>query len=312
MIQSNAASALATQEAGPSVDAAAQSPIPTTPSRAANDPVARSPAGPQDDLEDDEHAELRLARSRDRNREHARRTRLRKKQQLESLQGKVKELQDESKLLKQTIEECSIASILLELSNGDEGRNEDVDEDAKGIENIISKSVEERTFFTVNGKRKRFVSDADCNPPPMKLRIKGKVTLIGGNNNKAQINWKSGVYVDEDGEQKQLTPTELEGLRRERNRMHAKMTRDRKKLFISSVEKTIADLEEHNKKMREILAKQALRHSSCVTPDLGPMEANPDFIPSMMSSAVVEATTSKDKEVEKEREPQPNATIVVG
>lgn len=310
MIQSNAATALAAQEAGPSVDAAAQSPIPTTPSRAANDPVARSP-GTQDDLEDDDHAELRLARSRDRNREHARRTRLRKKQQLESLQGKVKELQDESKLLKQTIEECSIASILLELSNGDERRNQKVDEDAMGIEKIISKSVEERTFFTVNGKRKRFVSDADCNPPPMKLKIKGKVTLIGGNNNKAQINWKTGVYVDEDGQQKQLTPTELEGLRRERNRMHAKMTRDRKKLFISSVEKTIADLEEHNKKMREILAKQALRHSSCVTPDLGPMEANPDFIPSMISPAA-EATTTKNKEIKKEREPQSKATILVG
>ena len=88
------------------------------------------------------------------------------------------------------------------------------------------------------------------------------------------------------------------------------MKKKKKKRFIPSVEKTIADLEEHNKKMREILAKQALRHSSCVTPDLGPMEANPDFIPSMMSSAVVEATTSKDMEVE--REPQPNATIVVG
>merc|ERR1711957_982527 len=49
-------------------------------------------------------SEERLAKSRDRNRQHARRTRLRKKQQLESLQKTVKELQEENKLLKQTIE----------------------------------------------------------------------------------------------------------------------------------------------------------------------------------------------------------------
>lgn len=43
--------------------------------------------------------------------------------------------------------------------------------------------------------------------------------------------------------------------------MHAKMTRDRKKLFISSVEKTIADLEKDNQRMRDILSKQATLYS---------------------------------------------------
>ena len=43
--------------------------------------------------------------------------------------------------------------------------------------------------------------------------------------------------------------------------MHAKMTRDRKKLFISSVEKTIADLEKENQRMRDILSKQATLYS---------------------------------------------------
>jgi hypothetical protein len=76
---------------------------------------------------------------------------------------------------------------------------------------------------------------------------------------------------------------------RERNRMHAKMTRDRKKLFINSVEKTISDLEENNKRMRQILAKQALRHSPCVTPDFAPVEGNPDNVPSI----TIEALTPK-------------------
>jgi hypothetical protein len=62
--------------------------------------------------------------------------------------------------------------------------------------------------------------------------------------------------------------------------MHAKMTRDRKKLFISSVEKTIAELEQKNKRMRDILAKQAVQYSQIsaamggsksITPEQSPM-----------------------------------------
>ncbi len=89
--------------------------------------------------------------------------------------------------------------------------------------------------------------------------------------------------------------------------MHAKMTRDRKKLFITSVEKTISDLEEHNKLMRDILAKQALRHSACVTPDLGPMKSNPDAIPAMMTAIAAASRTQDEKEQAKRRAP-----VVVG
>lgn len=36
--------------------------------------------------------------------------------------------------------------------------------------------------------------------------------------------------------------------------MHAKMTRDRKKNFIATIEQTIADLEEENARMRNLLS----------------------------------------------------------
>ena len=161
---------------------------------------------------DSSDSDDRIARSRDRNREHARRTRLRKKQQLEALQKRVKELQKESKLLKQTIEECSIASILLGLSTGE--INDESDElDLESVKSTVSSDAQDKTFFTITGKRKRFVSDADINPPPMKLNIKGKTTYVGGTNSKAQINWKTGVYLDDKGEQQQLTSSELEELR---------------------------------------------------------------------------------------------------
>ncbi len=158
---------------------------------------------------EEDNAEERLARSRDRNREHARRTRLRKKAQLQALQARVKELQDESRMLRQTVEECSIASILLGLSSGTNQRQND---DFADLQDACHAETE-RTFFTMTGKRKRFVSDAGDGPPPMKLKIKGQTTLVGGSGGKSHINWKTGVYLDEKGEQKQLTSAELESLR---------------------------------------------------------------------------------------------------
>jgi hypothetical protein len=67
--------------------------------------------------------------------------------------------------------------------------------------------------------------------------------------------------------------------------MHAKMTRDRKKVFISSVEKTISELEEDNKRMKDIIANQALSDSP-VTPEHSPMmtfHGSPDIssVPSL-------------------------------
>jgi hypothetical protein len=214
--------------------------------------------------ENEGDAEKRLARSRQRNREHARRTRLRKKKQLEALQVKVKSLEQEGRALKQSIEECSIASILVGLSSGtqDVASLLDLEEEEEHPPEQHHQSVR----VTRVGKRKRFVVENGPVQQPLKLKCDGgKTTLIGGE--KTHINWKSGVYSDENGVQHKLTPLQLESLRRERNRMHAKMTRDRKKSFISSVEQTIVQLERDNERMRNVLTKVAeLTGSESVTP----------------------------------------------
>lgn len=221
----------------------------------------------------DDNAEERLARSRARNREHARRTRLRKKAQLEALQSKVKELQAESRLLRQAVEECSIASILLGLSSG---KQDSITDAVVDLPTSQTSGTTELLATDVGGKRKRFLPDSpDSGPQPMALKIKGKTTLVGsGANNagKTHINWKSGVYCDEDGVHQKLSAEELEALRRERNRMHAKKTRDRRKMYVSTAERTISELESENKKMREILAKQAKQHAMETS-------ANPPVIP---------------------------------
>lgn len=157
--------------------------------------------------EEEEDAEKRLARSRERNREHARRTRLRKKAQLEALQSKVKGLETESRLLRQSLEECSIASILVGLSSG--SQKQTVTDTLLSVTNAKGPKV----ALFVGGKRKRFISEDNIEKPPqpLKLSIDGRITLIGGG--KTHINWKSGVYCDENGTQKQLTQDQLETLR---------------------------------------------------------------------------------------------------
>jgi len=175
--------------------------------------VLLNPISPLDRSEDsnmeeeEEDAEKRLARSRERNREHARRTRLRKKAQLEALQSKVKGLENESRLLKQSLEECSIASILVGLSSGSQQQT------VTDALLDVSTSKGPKVALFVGGKRKRFISEESVEKPPqpLKLNIDGRITLIGGG--KTHINWKSGVYCDENGVQKQLTQDQLETLR---------------------------------------------------------------------------------------------------
>jgi hypothetical protein len=168
------------------------------------------PASSSEDEKDveEEDSERRMARSRERNREHARRTRLRKKAQLQVLQSKVKELQAKSQVLKQSLEECSIASILVGLSSGNQNCP---------IESLLLEATKAEgpdIVKLVGSKRKRFVSEDMTEKPtaqPLRININGETTLIGGG--RTNINWKSGVYSDGSGAQRQLTQGQLEGLR---------------------------------------------------------------------------------------------------
>ena len=210
-----------------------------------------------DNNDNEDDTERRLARSRERNREHARRTRRRKKVQLEVLQEKVKKLRGENKSLKQSLEECTIASILVGFSGvTDDDVDNDHDNDAT-IQSLIKEAtdLESKDIFKTTvggigpgGKRKRFVSDAsesdiaasatdadDCSSPssaatgnnnnstntttaaaavsfPLKLEINGRIVLIGGDG-RTHINWKTGIYTDDNGIRSQLTKQQLESLR---------------------------------------------------------------------------------------------------
>ena len=224
-------------------------------------------------------------RNRERNKEHARKTRLRKKELIDGLKARVRELEEEGRVLKQQVEACNVASILIGLSTG-EG-----DAATPEVASTSVASIPSQPSFTEalsGGKRKRFLSidGEETSPPPMELNIKGHIVSVGGSgkNGKMQMNWKTGTYFDEEGKRQRLTESELKALRlvlrlvfcpfnmyrklvvyigladcthfrRERNRMHAKMTRDRKKCFVASLNRVIAKLEQENQGLRNILTR---------------------------------------------------------
>lgn len=73
---------------------------------------------------------------------------------------------------------------------------------------------------------------------------------------KPTIHWKNGYTLDRDGQRRDLTPNELDNMRRERNRLHAKMTRDRKKLYIETLSRAVSNLEDENRRVRDALNLQ--------------------------------------------------------
>jgi hypothetical protein len=187
----------------------------------------------EEEEEEEEGAERRLARGRERNREHARRTRLRKKAQLEALQSKVKGLQADSRVLQQSLEECSLANILVGLSSSTNNNNSNNKDASTSIPSLLQVAQEQapndsnsKSNSNVGGtaggytnKRRRFVSDASDTiptpPQPLKLKINGRSAVIGGGGSgtRTHINWKTGVYSDESGTKQQLTQAQLERLR---------------------------------------------------------------------------------------------------
>jgi hypothetical protein len=99
---------------------------------------------------------------------------------------------------------------------------------------------------------------------------------------------------------------------RERNRMHAKMTRDRKKCFIATVQKAIDDLEQELVRLRRGLSEQERdddapmssstgNHHNLVTPELTARPSPPSSSSSnrSFSSAVSSSFRSSDQQQKK-------------
>mmetsp|Transcript_11191 Transcript_11191/g.32315 ORF Transcript_11191/g.32315 Transcript_11191/m.32315 type:complete len:387 (-) Transcript_11191:549-1709(-) len=181
----------------------------------------------------------RIQRSRERNRIHARKTRQRKKEQLQSLQTRAEQLKGEQINLKLSINEKNTANILCCLFSNNQGSQSSATEDPR-VEALLTRPEEEI-------------------PDPSKLPALQPLILPSG----AQHSKRGHNSINNNLQQQQLpndgidyellgkdrskcTPAELDQIRRERNRMHAKRTRDRKRLFMEEIAEMCKVLEGEN------------------------------------------------------------------
>ncbi|GKY96886.1 hypothetical protein MPSEU_000647600 [Mayamaea pseudoterrestris] len=185
--------------------------------------------------------------SRERNRIHAQRTRQRKKEQSTSVQALADELKKEQLRLKQVITEKVTANILLGLFAKNSGADADGSDDPR-IDEILRRPAEDIPN----------VSQMTELLPPL--------ILPGQHASKKMKEAAPLDGFDHDllgKDRSKCSSKELDLIRRERNRMHAKRTRERKRLFMGSMTEICRALEEENDLLRTHLRSIDPEHEAC-------------------------------------------------
>lgn len=183
---------------------------------------------------------------------HARKTRQRKKEHMQKLQNRADELKLEQIRLKQAINEKNTASILLGLFAGP--GESSISTDSK-IESLLKRSSED-------------IPDASKIPELPALILPGQHTVKTGKrnddeNDELHQQQEDGIdYTLLGKDRSSCTPAELDRIRRERNRMHAKRTRDRKRIFMEEMEVMCKTLEEENTLLQSHYDKLVSKPSS--------------------------------------------------
>jgi len=206
------------------------------------------------------NADERIQRSRERNRIHARKTRQRKKEQLQSLQNKAEHLKGEQINLKLSINEKNTANILCCLFSNNQSLQSSCAEDTR-VEALLTRPEEEI-------------------PDPSKLPALQPLILPSGAQH-SKRNSTDGSDIEDpqqlpnDGidyellgkDRSKCTPSELDQIRKERNRMHAKRTRDRKRLFMEEMAEMCKVLEDENLTLQQHLDElNGVKSKSALTP----------------------------------------------
>jgi len=192
---------------------------------------------------------LSVTASRERNRVHAQKTRQRKKEQMLTLKTRAAELKDEQIRLKQMINEKATATILVHLfaegSSPDQVEYCNIEDPA--VEELLRRDpleipdashIQDLPALILPGQHasKKINKSNYTQPLPV-------ISGIGG----------GGVPSCDDidyellgRDRSQCSPDELDRIRRERNRMHAKRTRDRKRIYTEKLSELCHQLEDEN------------------------------------------------------------------
>mmetsp|Transcript_34097 Transcript_34097/g.68736 ORF Transcript_34097/g.68736 Transcript_34097/m.68736 type:complete len:559 (+) Transcript_34097:381-2057(+) len=262
----------------------------------------------------------RLKRSRERNRMHARKTRQRKKEHMSILQARCEKLKNEQLRLKQAINEKNTASILLCMfgnaasSDGDGGSSSDVD---PKVEALMKRSVDEIPDASKIPELPALILPGQHSSKKIREAASAVASMTASSADEADgssslplpvhcaVNSKG--QLPDDGidydllskDRSKCTPAELDQIRRERNRMHAKRTRDRKRIFMEEMEVMIKQLQGENKLLEDHLeslsdgndkAPGSASTSSSTTPSHTPASPrmNPTSFPMLSPPAVEE------------------------
>lgn len=191
---------------------------------------------------------------------------------MQKLQSRADELKLEQLRLKQAINEKNTASILV------------------GLFQSAPDSSSATTYHApdprIDALLKRKAEDI---PDASKIPELPALILPGQHNKLSEADPEDGIdYALLGKDRSSCSPAELDKIRRERNRMHAKRTRDRKRIFMEEMEVMIRQLEEENMLLEchlsEISGGMRERNaaagsntsatSSCVvSPEYGPVES---------------------------------------
>ena len=208
---------------------------------------------------------------------------------MQNLQSMADELKQEQLNLRQSINEKNTASILVGMFAREQQKS--ASEEDPRIEGLLQRP-------------------ADDIPDSTKIPELPALILPGQHNSKRNKKKSEsgtscklpddGIDYDLLGKDRALcSPSELDKIRRERNRMHAKRTRDRKRIFMEEMEELIKQLEEENELLRAHLSglEGPGTTNPLVSPDIQPAKPNDASIPSdnlLSSVSATAVSTSSD------------------
>lgn len=252
---------------------------------------------------------------RERNRMHARKTRQRKKEHMQNLQDEAESLKNEQIRLKLQINEKNTANILLVMCNNnsfssDENQNSAIkmiSPDAQ-VEHLMQRDpkdipdstrIMELPALVLPGQqRKRSCPDLKVPSNKRLQNCSENVNTVDNKTNGALSEYKTSLqnYNQEllEGidynllckDRSTCTPAELNQIRKERNRMHAKRTRDRKRIFMEEMKIIIEQLKDENRILNEYLNSLTNPPNRNLAPSNPPDSAHSNSdIASMGSSA---------------------------
>ncbi len=176
---------------------------------------------------------------RERNKTHARKTRERKKTHMIALKARILDLEKESASFRNKVDARYTASVLLGLSQHPEENGVRI-LNSNTVCSASDKATEEQGLKMLQKQQERELNTAAAfSDIDLAASAIDAVTSLGGSS-KVKKRTK-------------YSPHEREVVRRERNRIHAKKTRDKKKLFLESSEKVIENLEKDVQLLRNYM-----------------------------------------------------------